>query len=83
MRRRTFVTSLGAAGAAFSVRAMAGGAFLREDGFALLRGSGARRQAEAGALAFGTVDSWLLWKLTGGRSHATDPSNASRTLPAV
>jgi glycerol kinase len=33
-----------------------------------------------GDLAFGTVDSWLLWKLTGGRAHATDPSNASRTL---
>ncbi len=41
---------------------------------------GAREQAEQGALAFGTVDSWLLWKLTGGRCHATDPSNASRTL---
>jgi glycerol kinase len=41
---------------------------------------GARRQAESGDLAFGTVDSWLLWKLTGGRRHATDPSNASRTL---
>ena len=33
-----------------------------------------------GELAFGTVDTWLLWKLTGGRVHATDPSNASRTL---
>ena len=41
---------------------------------------GARRQAESGGLAFGTVDCWLLWKLTGGRRHATDPSNASRTL---
>ncbi|MBI2524386.1 MAG: glycerol kinase GlpK [Candidatus Rokubacteria bacterium] len=41
---------------------------------------GARAQAEHGALAFGTVDSWLLWRLTGGRVHATDPSNASRTL---
>jgi len=41
---------------------------------------GARRQAESGELAFGTVDCWLLWKLTGGRRHATDPSNASRTL---
>ena len=36
--------------------------------------------AERGRLAFGTVDSWLIWKLTGGRIHATDPSNASRTL---
>ena len=42
--------------------------------------SGARRQAEAGKLAFGTVDSWLLWTLTGGRVHATDASNASRTM---
>jgi glycerol kinase len=41
---------------------------------------GARDRAEAGELAFGTVDSWLVWKLTGGRVHATDPSNASRTL---
>ncbi len=42
--------------------------------------SGARAQAEAGKLAFGTVDTWLLWKLTGGHLHATDPSNASRTM---
>ena len=41
---------------------------------------GARAQAERGELAFGTIDSWLLWKLTGGKVHATDPSNASRTL---
>ena len=41
---------------------------------------GARAQAEAGELAFGTVDSWLLWQLTGGAVHATDVSNASRTL---
>ena len=41
---------------------------------------GARRRAESGRLAFGTVDSWLLWKLTGGAVHATDVSNASRTL---
>jgi glycerol kinase len=41
---------------------------------------GARRRAEAGELAFGTIDSWLLWKLTGGRVHATDATNASRTL---
>lgn len=40
---------------------------------------GARARAEAGELAFGTVDSWLLWKLTGGRSHYTDATNASRT----
>ena len=41
---------------------------------------GARELAEQGRLAFGTVDSWLIWKLTGGRVHATDVSNASRTL---
>jgi len=40
----------------------------------------ARRRAEKGELAFGTVDTWLLWQLTGGRVHATDVSNASRTL---
>jgi len=42
--------------------------------------AGARVRAEAGELAFGTVDSFLLYKLTGGRVHATDVSNASRTL---
>jgi glycerol kinase len=41
---------------------------------------GAREQAERGELAFGTVDSWLLWQLTGGAVHATDVSNASRTM---
>src|SRR5947199_2119143 len=41
---------------------------------------GARRRAERGELAFGTVDSWLVWKLTGARVHATDATNASRTL---
>ena len=41
---------------------------------------GARSRAERGELAFGTVDSWLLWKLTGGAVHATDVSNASRTM---
>jgi glycerol kinase len=40
---------------------------------------GARADAEAGHLAFGTVDTWLLWRLTGGRVHATDATNASRT----
>ncbi len=40
----------------------------------------ARRLAEAGRLAFGTVDSWLVWKLTGGLVHITDASNASRTM---
>ena len=41
---------------------------------------GAREQAERGELAFGTIDSWLTWKLTHGRLHITDISNASRTL---
>ncbi len=41
---------------------------------------GARARAESGDLAFGTVDCFLLWRLTGGRQHATDASNASRTL---
>jgi glycerol kinase len=40
---------------------------------------GARERANRGELAFGTIDSWLLWKLTGGRVHATDATNASRT----
>jgi len=42
--------------------------------------AGVRERAENGELAFGTVDTWLVWKLTGGRLHVTDPSNASRTL---
>lgn len=42
--------------------------------------AGARRAAEAGGLAFGTIDSFLLWRLTGGRVHATDATNASRTM---
>jgi glycerol kinase len=42
--------------------------------------SGAHLAAAQGELAFGTIDSWLLWKLTGGRVHATDVSNASRTM---
>ncbi len=41
---------------------------------------GAQERAEAGDLAFGTVDSWLVWSLTGGRAHVTDPTNASRTM---
>jgi glycerol kinase len=41
---------------------------------------GARERAEKGELAFGTVDSWLTWKLTGGKQHITDSTNASRTL---
>jgi glycerol kinase len=40
----------------------------------------ARKQAEAGELAFGTIDSWLVWKLTNGEKHLTDVSNASRTM---
>jgi len=41
---------------------------------------GAEKLAQQGRLAFGTIDSWLLWKLTGGKVHATDSSNASRTM---
>jgi len=41
---------------------------------------GARAKAEAGELCFGTIDSWLVWNLTGGAHHVTDASNASRTL---
>lgn len=41
---------------------------------------GARAKAEVGQLAFGTIDSWLVWKLTNGKVHATDATNASRTL---
>ena len=41
---------------------------------------GAKAKAKAGQLAFGTVDSWLVWNLTGGRVHVTDASNASRTM---
>ncbi|MBN2216293.1 MAG: glycerol kinase GlpK [Pirellulales bacterium] len=41
---------------------------------------GLRHRARRGEILFGTVDSWLIWRLTGGRVHATDPSNASRTL---
>lgn len=41
---------------------------------------GARTKAKAGKICFGTIDSWLIWKLTGGRSHAIDMTNASRTL---
>lgn len=42
--------------------------------------SGLRKRAEAGELAFGTVDSWLIWNLTSGRLHVTDATNASRTM---
>ncbi|MDX1674304.1 MAG: glycerol kinase GlpK [Longimicrobiales bacterium] len=41
---------------------------------------GARARAEADELAFGTIDSWLIWKMTGGRTHVTDVTNASRTM---
>lgn len=42
--------------------------------------SGARQKADRGELAFGTIDTWLIWKLTNGKSHVTDYSNASRTM---
>ncbi|ABO25332.1 glycerol kinase GlpK [Shewanella loihica] len=41
---------------------------------------GAREKAEAGELLFGTIDTWLVWKLTEGKVHVTDPTNASRTM---
>ncbi|PWS33642.1 glycerol kinase GlpK [Pedobacter paludis] len=41
---------------------------------------GAREKADAGKLAFGTIDSWLIWKLTNGKTHVTDVTNASRTM---
>lgn len=41
---------------------------------------GARQRAERGELAYGTIDSWLIWKMTNGKSHVTDYSNASRTM---
>jgi glycerol kinase len=46
----------------------------------LLARGGLKRRAADGRLCFGTADSWVLWKLTGGRSHATDYTNASRTM---
>ncbi|MEZ4461399.1 MAG: glycerol kinase GlpK [bacterium] len=46
----------------------------------ILDQTGSRARAEAGELAFGTIDTFLLWRLTGGKSHKTDVSNASRTL---
>ncbi len=46
----------------------------------ILREGDLKGRAERGELAFGTVDSWLIWRLTGGRVHATDVSNASRTM---
>jgi len=49
-------------------------------GWVLDNVTGARARAEAGELAFGTVDTFLLWRLTGGKVHATDVTNASRTL---
>ncbi len=46
----------------------------------ILDRGGLRRRATQGRLAFGTTDAWILWKLTGGAAHATDPTNASRTM---
>ena len=46
----------------------------------VLRDPAVRQRADRGDLAAGTVDSWLVWQLTGGRVHATDPTNASRTM---
>ncbi len=49
-------------------------------GWILDRIPGARERARSGELLFGNVDTWLIWNLTGGRVHATDPTNASRTM---
>jgi glycerol kinase len=49
-------------------------------GWMLENVTGARKRAAKGELAFGTIDSWLIWKLTGGEAHVTDYTNASRTL---
>ena len=49
-------------------------------GWILENVEGARRQAENGELLFGTIDSWLIWNLTSGKTHVTDVSNASRTM---
>ena len=46
----------------------------------ILNDQNLRQQAENGELAFGTIDTWLIWNLSGGKDHVTDPSNASRTL---
>jgi len=46
----------------------------------ILDRGGLRERAKRGRLAFGTTDAWVLWNLTGGKSHATDPTNASRTM---
>jgi hypothetical protein len=54
--------------------------FRHETGLAARQRCRARQRAERGELAFGTIDSWLIWNLTGGRRHLTDASNASRTL---
>src|ERR1700732_189267 len=54
--------------------------FGRKVNWILNNGEGARARAEAGKLAFGTVDSWLIWKLTQGERHVTDVTNASRTM---
>ena len=42
--------------------------------------TGAREKAERGELLFGTIDTWLIWKMTNGEVHVTDPTNASRTM---
>jgi len=54
--------------------------FLRHQVAWILDSPGARARAERGELMFGTVDCYLLWRLTGGKVHATDATNASRTL---
>ena len=85
--RRTaeFCASLRAAGLEDAVRQKSGLVLdpyfsASKIGWLLDNHAGAREQARAGRLAFGTIDTFLLWRLTGGRQHVTDATNAARTL---
>jgi glycerol kinase len=84
-RTAAICDALAASGAAALIRARTGlviDAYFSATKFAWLLDNvpGARRRAERGELLCGTVDSWLIWRLTGGRAHLTDRSNASRTM---
>jgi glycerol kinase len=84
-RTATVCEELKAAGHADEIRALSGlvvDAYFSGTKVAWILDNvpGARARAENGELAFGTCDSWLIWQLTGGAIHATDPSNASRTM---
>ncbi|MBM3725538.1 MAG: glycerol kinase GlpK [Acidobacteria bacterium] len=84
-RTAAFCDSLRAAGHAAAIQAKTGlviDAYFSGSKIAWILDNvaGARARAEAGELAFGTIDTWLVWNLTGGRVHVTDVSNASRTM---